>query len=434
MEIRSEKLRSGREIVIGPDYKNTLKTNSPTVYLGIYNAAPFLDSLLEQIQSQTQKNFPLIVVDNASSDDSWNSVLAWPENVLERAKLVRNPINLGGTGSFALNLDQVQTEWVITMHQDDTYAPNHFAVLNKAIAGTSKDEIVVFSDMGTQDMNGKRIFTPMRQSWVANLGSPQSAFRANLVQQSVSYPSVAFRTQAILPVHIPWHSSSFPDTELTLLQTSKGSFRFIPELTMLYRMNPKSESHDLNPKERVLGPFASLNRVMASDSFLSLCLDVPEKERESFSKAVLEGIDIRLGVSPFSEMVKLVAAETMALAWDYTEKSSREQILATYKLAEDGRTTKLLEELGAFYAEGNSTLTATYSKPFSEAQIELEKLLSAATPPSNAQAGEAQHFLLTLIGRLFPLPIRRKVVAFVVRIYARWNPTSPWNLSWKPKS
>ena len=434
MDIRSEKLRSGREIVIGPEYRNTFKTNSPTIYLGIYNAVPFLASLLEQIQSQTQKNFPLIVVDNASSDESWRVIRAWPEDVLNRSKLIRNPINLGGTGGFALNSDEIETEWFITIHQDDTYRPNHVEVLSKAVARASKDEIVVFSDMGTQDMLSKKLFTPIRQSWVANLETAESAFRANLLQQSVSYPSAAFRKSIMSPRQIGWHSSSFPDTERTLLQAAEGSFRFIPQLTMLYRMNPKSESHDLNPKEQVLGPFASLSRVMASDSFFSLCVSVPQKDRQGFAVSVLQGIEIRLGVSSFSEIVKLIAAETMGIAWDYSETNSRDQILSTYKLAEDGRTTKLLEDLGAFYAEGQSIQTEKKNLVPSNSQIELEKLLSASTPPSNAQASEVQRFLLTLIGRLLPLPIRRKVVSFVVRIYARLNPTSPWNLSWKPKS
>jgi glycosyltransferase involved in cell wall biosynthesis len=434
MQIRFQKLRSAREIIIGPGYRKAIGVNLSTVYLGIYNGSSYIDSLLEQIQTQTTKNFPLIIVDNASSDDSWKQILAWPQNVLDRAKLIRNPINLGGLGSFTLNLDHVETEWIITMHQDDTYGPNHVAVLNKAVASSSKDEIVVFSDMGTQDMSGKEIFTPIRQSWVANLESPQSAFRANLVQQSVSTPAAAFRTKETTPIRIPWHSSSFPDTELTLLQASKGLFKFVPELTMLYRMNPKSESHDLNPKERVLGPFASLSRVMASDSFINLCLVVQEKDRQSFSKAVLEGIDIRLGESPFSELVKLIAAESMGVAWDYTETTSRDQILQTYKLAEEGRTTKLLEELGAYYVEVQATPKVKHSQPFSDAQIELEKLLSAATPPSNTQAGGAQRFVLALIGRLLPLPLRRKVVSFVVRVFTKFAPTSPWNLSWKPKN
>jgi hypothetical protein len=434
MKIESPKILDGRTIITGKGYQRSVEQNLATIYVGIHNGSRYLDSLIAQIQSQTVQNFPLIIIDNFSSDESWSQLLDWPTELLERAKLIRNPINLGGTGSFTLNFSEVETDWIITLHQDDTYLRNHVAVLGRAIAESSHDVFVFFTDMGIQDMAGKELFTPVRQSWVANLESPEAAFRANLLQQSVSYPSSAFRASAISPNRIPWHSSSFPDTVITLLQAPLGKFKFIPELTMLYRMNPQSESHDLNPKERVLGPFASLSRVMASDSFLRLCTGVPEKQRSGFSTAVLQGIDIRLGSSPFSEIVKLIASETMGLAWDYSEDVSRTQILDTYKIAEDGRTTKLLEELGVLYAGSDSVKPLIQKQNLSQVQKELEKLLDEAAPPSNSQVGTVQKLLLNLVGRILPLGIRRKVIGKLLQLYSRLNPQSPWNLSWKPKS
>jgi glycosyltransferase involved in cell wall biosynthesis len=429
MRVTTAKLLNSREIITGSLYGQTVTENLFTVYMGIYNGAPYLNSLLKQIQSQTIQNFPLIIVDNQSTDESWEQILEWPAEVRDRSKLIRNPINLGGSGSLALNFREVQTDWFITLHQDDSYGSNHLAILKEEIGLSSSKEFVVFTDMGTQSMDGERLFTPIRQSWVANLETHQSAFRANLVQQSVSYPSSAFRTSGISPIQIAWHSSSFPDTEITLLQASKGLFRFVPKLTMLYRMNPKSESHDLNPRERVLGPFASLCRVMASDSFLSLCAAVPEKDRPSFAKSVLDGIDIRLGESSFSEIVKMVASETMGMAWDYSESVSRDQLLKTYRLAEDGRTTKLLRDLGAFYAEPDSLAVPKVNGTLTNAEIQLVQLLDDAAPPSTISGGEAQKVLLTLIGRILPIQIRRKVIAFLVRAYSKFETKSPWNLS-----
>jgi hypothetical protein len=434
MKIEAPKILDGRTIITGKGYQLSVEQNLATIYLGIHNGSRFLDSLLGQIQSQTVPNLPLIIIDNFSSDESWSQLLDWPAELLERAKLIRNPINLGGTGSLSLNVSEVETDWFITLHQDDTYMKNHVAVLLRAIADSSTEDIVFFTDMGTQDMAGKKLFTTARQSWVANLESPEAVFISNLLQQSVSYPSSAFRASAISPIRIPWHSSSFPDTEGTLLQASLGKFKFIPTRTMLYRMNPQSESHDLKPKERVLGPFASLSRVMASESFLRLCTGVPEKQRSSFSTAVLQGIDIRLGSSPFSEIVKLIASETMGLAWDYSEDVSRTQILDTYKIAEDGRTTKLLEELGALHLDSDSVKPVIQKQNLSQAQIDLEKILDEAAPPSNSQARTVQKVLLNIVGRILPLGIRRKVIGKLLQLYSRLNPQSPWNLSWKPKS
>jgi hypothetical protein len=434
MRIKSERLLSSRMVVTGPKYIQAVTSHSFTVYIGVFNAMPFLGRLLQDIEAQTIQGFPLIIVDNNSTDQSWDEILNWPPNLMDRAKLIRNPINLGGAGSFSLNSGEVRTEWLVTLHQDDNYQPHHLRTLASAISYSSEEDLVLFTDMGTQNQEGKRLFTPIRQSWVANLESNESAFRANLVQQSVSYPSAAFRTNSLSPIQIPWHSSSFPDTELTLLQAPKGNFRFIPEQTMLYRMNPNSESHDLNPKERVLGPFASLCRVMASDSFLSLCGGVEEKDRSSFSKSVLDGIDLRLGESSFSEIVKLIASETMGVAWDYSEGLSREQIVKTYRLAEDGRTAKLLEDLGTFYNGSEPSVNKTHQQDLTQSQRDLEILLAGAAPASNTQGGQFQRVILTFIGRFLPLSFRRRVVAFLVRGYARLYPKSPWNLSWKPKN
>jgi hypothetical protein len=431
MGIEAQTLSTARDTLTGRNYVEAARKSSFTVFVGLYNAIPFLPGVLDQLQNQTLQEFPLIVVDNRSTDNSWPTIRDWPEEVLARSKLIRNPINLGGIGSLILNLGEVKTEWLIAWHQDDSYKRNHLEVLAKAIASSSTEDIVLFTDMGTQNSEGKKLFTPIRQSWTADFSSPQTTFRANLLQQSVSYPSAAFRSSGLARARIPWHSSSFPDTEMTLLQASMGRSKFVPELTMLYRMNPESESHDLNPKERVLGPFASLSRVMASDSFFRLCDGVPTQERESFAKAVLEGIDIRLGLSPFSELVKLIAAETMGSAWDYSEKNSREQVLETYKIAEDGRTAKLLRDLGAFYSGPQASLV---QNQWSTSRNELLKMLNDTVPPSNVKSGVLLRTTLRVFGAVLPLPIRRRVVAFLVRFYSLLKPKSPWNLAWKPKS
>jgi hypothetical protein len=200
-------------------------------------------------------------------------------------------------------------------------------------------------------------------------------------------------------------------------------------------MNPMSESHSLNPRERILGPFASISRVMASESFVSLCAGVPEKNRTDFAKRVLSGIDLRLGESELSEMVKLIAAESMSLAWDYSEPNSREQILRTYKVAEDGRTTKLLDDLGILYRNSTtSNQIPTITPLSSEVSKSIEQILDTATPSSNTQGSGALKTGLVIIAAVFPLSLRRFVVKLLVKIFVSMNPKSVWNLSWKPKN
>jgi hypothetical protein len=55
MRVTSPKLLNSREIITGPLYGQTVAENLFTVYIGIYNGQPYLNSLLEQIQNQTIK-------------------------------------------------------------------------------------------------------------------------------------------------------------------------------------------------------------------------------------------------------------------------------------------------------------------------------------------------------------------------------------------
>jgi hypothetical protein len=433
--IRSKILKAEREILLGAVFIEFCEQSSFSVIIGVYNAQPYLNSILEQIQTQSINKYPLIIIDNGSTDGTWETLQNWPEDILCKTKLIRNKINFGPLGTIYLNMHEIETEWLISWHQDDMYFDNYLHEFSKELERPTLDQTdVVFFDMGSMSDSGVRVPTLIRQSWIANQNSSSSAFLANLVQQTVSYPSAAFRTTALREISIPWHSSSFPDTEITLLQAAYGKFKFIPKRTMLYRMNPKSESHSLNPRERVLGPFASLSRVMASDSFIRLCSQVDVKNRTDFSQRVLQGIDIRLGESQLGEMVKLIAAESMALAWDYAEPNSREQILRTYKLAEDGRTTKLLGDLGILYRNSEISDQSPSIAPLSkEISQSIERILDSATPPSNIQGSGALKVLLTVIAGILPLNLRRSAVKLLVKMYVALNPKSAWNLSWNPK-
>jgi hypothetical protein len=436
MKADDERICSAQTVKVGSKFSELSSQSDLTVFVGLFNGQEYLDNMLRQLLAQTTQRFPILVVDNFSSDKSWETILEWPEELKSRSKMIRNPINLGGLGSFRLNLSEIETDWIVTLHQDDVYLSNHIEVLSKSIKSAKSDDLVLFTDMGTLNESGtKENRTLVRQSWVANLANQSSSFLSNLSLQVVSYPSSAFRVSALEMQTIPWHSSSFPDTEITLQQASKGSFKFIPEQTMLYRMNPKSESNDLNPEERLLGPFASLCRVMASDSFMRLCLDVSDSDRDSFSIAILNGIETRLGESELSEIVKLIAAETMAAAWSYSEPNSRDKILEIYKVASDGRTIKLLNDLAGLYGQTgkSSELKSSYAMN-SKTSEELKKLLAGGLPASNQKANPLFKVALSFLSLFLPLPLRRKVVGALIRFVSKLLPNSAWNLNWRPKN
>jgi glycosyltransferase involved in cell wall biosynthesis len=420
-----------RVIREGESFCELSESSNTTLFLGLFNGEEFLDSTLYQLQSQSALDFPILIVDNCSSDSTWARILSWPADILKRSKLIRNPVNVGGVGTLWINLDEIKTDWLSVWHQDDYYLENHMKEHIIALEAASADVAVVFSDMGSIDGSGQKVPTILRQSWVANLGSAESRFLANLFLQIVSYPSSSLRKASLVGIEAPWHSASFNDTEITLLQAPDWRFVFVRQRTMLYRMNPESASNELDAKERALGPFASLNRVFSSESFFRLCLRLKPTNRTKFAKSVFKGIEVRLGNNELTELVKLVASETMATAWAYSEGETVRQIHAVYRVAESKKTLEILEGLGIRAGLSPSVVSIEDEHGADTKNQALVELLSESKGASNTPGSSFEKSALTFLSFLLPLPLRRIVVARIVLLAARFRKNSPWNFDWR---
>ena len=91
-----------------------------TVVMAAYNAAPFLLEAVASVLAQTYRDFELIVVDDASSDDTLS--------ILEscrgpRIRIIKNSSNMGVALSRNAALKAARGEFVAIMDADDVCAP-----------------------------------------------------------------------------------------------------------------------------------------------------------------------------------------------------------------------------------------------------------------------------------------------------------------------
>jgi glycosyltransferase involved in cell wall biosynthesis len=396
-----------------------------TAFIGLFNAETHLRAIEETLLSQLLET-PIVFVDNCSEDQTWELLQRLSPQILERAVLVRNAINLGSLGSLYANLSMLATPWVATLHQDDIYFSSHLKTLNDAISKASKSTICVFSDMGTgvSQEKEKTIPTLIRPSWVMRNWSREDLFLANLKLQTISFPSAAFRVDSLVSTMVPWHSSTFGDTEISLKLASLGDVEPIWEQTMAYIDNPVSESHDLLTNERTLGSAVSLVRVMTSSDFVSLCKSVDLTSRGNFADQIFLGLEARLGVGHILDFVKLISAESMSFAWDYSEPKSRLVLEEHYELVGASRTSKLLLNLGSFHGNPNTKKNSRHS--VSQAEPVTAQLTSS--PPRSYRTTNSHVFrILRLVSGLIPLRLRRVVTRRLTRILGLFSPGSPWS-------
>jgi glycosyltransferase involved in cell wall biosynthesis len=321
------------------------KKTTLTIFLGTYNAEPYLDSLFEQIVTQKDQNFKLLVIDNNSVDNSFQIVDTWRKYFKNRLVSVRNHKNLGVPANIYTNIEKFRTPWFCNFHQDDFYKPNHVSTLNNLISTAGDDIVGVCTTMGSMSNTGEILNSKPRVSWFNPSADQPGQFLQNIKAQTVPYPATAFRLDIFKKAKTSSHNPSFSDTEQTLKFISHGKFIFSKKETMYYRENPASASHLLNSKERIIGAAISLSRVFNSREFDLILEKVPKFKRQAFANHLLKAIESRIPDSDLLHTLQILALEHMIELWGYKETSLVSLLTRTYKNFSSSQTIGLINNL-----------------------------------------------------------------------------------------
>lgn len=95
----------------------------PTVSIitPLYNKAVYIAHTIQSVLSQTNSDWELLVVDNNSTDGSWEQVQAFHDS---RIRLLQSPKQgPGAARNYGLNL--AKGEWIQFLDADDLLEPNH---------------------------------------------------------------------------------------------------------------------------------------------------------------------------------------------------------------------------------------------------------------------------------------------------------------------
>ena len=91
-----------------------------SVLIPVYNGAPFLKEALDSILNQTFTDFELILLNDASPDNSEEIIKQYND---DRIRYYRNKKNLGISASRNKLMDLAQGEYWVIMDNDDISLP-----------------------------------------------------------------------------------------------------------------------------------------------------------------------------------------------------------------------------------------------------------------------------------------------------------------------
>ena len=108
-----------------------------TFAIPCFNAGEHLEALLASLWKQSVRDYALLLVDDASDDDSIERAQRLATSLRPEdgpaLRIERNPARLGIGGNWNRCVELCDTEFVCLAHQDDVYAPSYLEEMTAAL-------------------------------------------------------------------------------------------------------------------------------------------------------------------------------------------------------------------------------------------------------------------------------------------------------------
>jgi glycosyltransferase involved in cell wall biosynthesis len=212
------------------------KQNQPlvSVIMPVHNAGRFLAPAIESILAQTYKNFELIIVDDASTDDSWKTISQYAKKYKKQIQGIqtKKQVNSAGNGATNYGLKFAKGEFIARMDADDISLPKR---LEKQVAYMTQNPDTIL--LGTQayvvDQKGK--ITGKKSLPVTHEG----IYKEYGIIHPIVHPTVMIR-RSLLPnpkkiYEMKWDVNDDYYTFFKLL--GYGTFANLPEYLLKYRVH-----------------------------------------------------------------------------------------------------------------------------------------------------------------------------------------------------
>lgn len=214
-----------------------------SILMAVYNGGKYLQEQLDSIESQTMKQWKLIIRDDGSTDQTVAIIEQFRQNVSQEVLLLQNDgPEKGAKYNFLSLLNQATDDYVMFCDQDDIWKKDKIEKTLKVmqeVEEKSKDKpILVHSDLVVTDADGQTI----SNSFFASAGLPKQAnINTLLVQNHVTGCTIMINKALLENVkNLPKECRDnciMHDYWVALYAQIFGEIHFLDETTMFYRQH-----------------------------------------------------------------------------------------------------------------------------------------------------------------------------------------------------
>lgn len=226
--------------------EGTQKQNAPKVSVIItsYNLEKYLPNAIHSVLEQKYNDYELIVVDDCSTDNTWQIVRSIKaENPEDQITCLKTPTNTGLSGARNYGFQHARGKYTIYLDADDMLAPNALEILSTALDNDPAIHIAyghldLIDDDGTNQRrnaskNGDH-FPPAEFSWRGQLAHLNQLPYAAMMRRQVLENSGGYRVR----------DSRNEDASFWARVTSYGfvAKKVTQASTLIYRLRGDSKS------------------------------------------------------------------------------------------------------------------------------------------------------------------------------------------------
>lgn len=209
-----------------------------SVIVAAYNAAPYIAQAIESVQAQTLQDWEMIIVDDASTDQTIAAVE--PYLCDSRIRLIKRTENRGPSAARNCALDAAQGEWIAILDADDWYDPPR---LERLLECARQLQVSLIYDLNRW-VDG-RTGEVRRLFFSSQLPTPSAPTR--LTPEQAIYGHLTLKP-VILRQLIESHALRYQEDIVlgedflfqTLATIAGGGCGICPEAYYNYRLHPKS--------------------------------------------------------------------------------------------------------------------------------------------------------------------------------------------------
>lgn len=211
---------------------SSYRTGLCSVIMPVHNGGKYVASSIESVSRQTYANLELVIVDDASTDDTLKVIQECIKNYGIKIKAISFQENRGVAAARNEGLAQASGEYIAFLDSDDLWQPEKIGLQIEALKKNESDLCFVAYDM--IDESGKVIkHRPVK---------PVTGFTDLLKENNIIFSGVLCRTEAIYQKR--FNENCFHEDYLFLLELLKKGLKFygLDKNLLQYRVHDSGKS------------------------------------------------------------------------------------------------------------------------------------------------------------------------------------------------